>query len=190
MKEQKSLVLIIHNVRSAHNVGALFRTADGAGVTRIILSGYTPRPHSLRESVAGGGLRQSVYLTKAEKELAKTALGAEDHMPWKKSASLGTVIAALKKEGYEIVALEQHGTSIDYRKYVPKASTALIIGNEVCGIDAKILKRCDAILEIPMRGKKNSLNVSVAAGIALYRIASTMERGKKYNGLWVRKKTG
>lgn len=180
MRKKKEIILIIHNVRSAHNVGALFRTADGAGVTKIILTGYTPRPHRYARqarlrSVAGGPC-QYTYLTKAEKELAKTALGAEEHMLWKKSVSLGNTLTALRKEGCEIVALEQHETSMEYRKYVPKSSVALIVGNEVRGIDPKVLKRCDAIIELPMRGIKNSLNVAVAAGIALYQIASTMRR--------------
>lgn len=171
MNKKKQLVLIVHNVRSAHNVGALFRTADGAGVDHIILSGYTPCPHVLRTSVAGG----SVYLTKAQKELAKTALGAEKTVPWKKSVSIGSIFISLKKEKFEIVALEQHERSIDYRKYVPRKNVALLVGNEVRGVDAKILKQCDVIIEIPMRGKKNSLNVSVASGIALYQISSTMK---------------
>lgn len=170
MKEN-SLVLIIHNVRSAHNVGALFRTADGAGVDHIILSGYTPCPHVLRTSVAGG----PVYLTKAQKELAKTALGAEKNVSWEKKVSLGRIFTKLHQEKFEIVALEQHEKSIDYLKYVPKKNVALLVGNEVRGVDAKILKQCDVIMEIPMWGKKNSLNVSVASGIALYQISSTMK---------------
>lgn len=168
-KKRKSLVLIIHNVRSAYNVGALFRTADGAGVKQIFLTGYTPAPSK----------KNVLYLTGAEKELAKTALGAEKSVPWKKSVSLGSTLAALKKEGFTIVALEQCEKSADYLEYIPKSSVALILGNEVRGVDAKILKQCDVIIEIPMRGKKNSLNVSVAGGIALYQIIGTMERGSE-----------
>lgn len=166
MKEQKRLVLVIHNVRSALNVGALFRTADGAGVKQIFLTGYTPTPSK----------KNAVRLTKAEKELAKTALGAEKNVPWKKSVSLGSILAVLRKEKFAIVALEQYEKSIDYLEYVPKSSVALIVGNEVRGVDARILKRCDTIVEIPMYGKKNSLNVSVAGGIALYQIKGTMEK--------------
>lgn len=161
----KKLVLIIHNVRSAHNVGSLFRTADGAGVDHIILSGYTPTP--VKENTS--------YPTKAQKELAKTALGAEKNVLWEKKVSLGRIFAKLHQEKFEIVALEQHEKSIDYLKYVPKKNVALLVGNEVRGVDAKILKQCDVIIEIPMRGKKNSLNVSVATGIALYQIMSTIE---------------
>lgn len=165
--KKNSLVLIIHNVRSAHNVGALFRTADGAGVKQVFLTGYTQAPSE--ESA-------QYLITKADKELAKTALGAEKSVPWEKSASLKWPLVMLRKAGFAIVALEQCERSIDYRKYASKSSVALIVGNEVRGIDAKILKQCDAVIEIPMRGGKNSLNVSVAAGIALYQIRGTMEK--------------
>lgn len=164
--KKNSLVLIIHNVRSAHNVGALFRTADGAGIQEVFLTGYTPVPPK----------EGAVYLTDAEKSFKKTALGAEKYVVWQKQAPLGKVITMLKKRGYAIVALEQYGRSIDYRKYAPRVRVALIVGNEVRGIDAKILKQCDAIIEIPMYGEKKSLNVSVAGGIALYQIASTMHK--------------
>ncbi|MDP3957000.1 MAG: RNA methyltransferase [bacterium] len=167
MKNKKKLVLIIHNVRSAHNVGALFRTADGAGVKRVFLTGYTQAPS--KESA-------QYLITKAEKELAKTALGAEKSVPWEKSASLKGALNTLRKAGFAIVALEQCERSTDYRKYASKSSVALIVGNEIRGVDAKILKQCDAIIEIPMRGKKNSLNVSVAGGIALYQIKGTIEK--------------
>ncbi|MDD2766771.1 MAG: RNA methyltransferase [Candidatus Moranbacteria bacterium] len=164
MQEQQKCVLIIHNVRSAHNVGSLFRTADGAGIDYIFLTGYTPKPSK----------KSSVFTTKAEKELTKTALGAEESVPWKKSSSLSAVLATLREEGYEIVALEQSSKSVNYKAYIPKEKVALIVGNEVLGVDIKILKQCDVILEIPMWGKKNSLNVSVAGGIALYHISSIL----------------
>lgn len=169
MRQKRSIVLIIHNVRSAHNVGSMFRTADGAGAQRVILTGYTPHPPK----------RGAAHLTQAEKAFRKTALGAEEYVPWEKRPSLAKVFAALKKEGFEIAALEQHEKSTEYREYAPKKSVALLVGNEVRGVDAKVLKRCDAIIEIPMRGKKHSLNVSVAAGIALYRISDTMGSGGK-----------
>jgi len=165
-RKTEALVLIIHNVRSAHNVGALFRTADGTGVAQVFLTGYTLAPS--REG--------AFFLTAAEKALQKTALGAEKSVSWKKSASLRNTLAALRKEKFAVVALEQCERSIDYRKYASKSSVALIVGNEIRGVDAKILKQCDAIIEIPMHGKKNSLNVSVAGGIALYQIKGTMEK--------------
>lgn len=163
---ENSLILILHDIRSAHNVGSLFRTADGAGVDQIILSGYAPIPPK----------QNALYLTDADKALKKTALGAEESVPWKKVASLTRAINQLKKDGYEIVALEQSLESIEYTAYAPKKSKqALIVGNEVTGVLKKVLEQCDVVLEIPMRGKKNSLNVSVATGIALYQIMSTME---------------
>lgn len=165
-KSKQQLILLLHDIRSAHNVGAMFRTVDGAGVDQIILSGYTPVPPK----------KDALYLTDADKAMKKTALGAEVSVPWKKVASLPRLISRLKKEGYEIVALEQNKGSMDYRKYRPKKPVALIVGNEVEGVDKKIMKSCDVILEIPMRGEKNSLNVSVATGIALYQITSTIKR--------------
>ncbi len=161
-----SVILVLHDIRSAHNVGSMFRTADGAGVNQIVLSGYSPVPPK----------QSALYLTDADKALKKTALGAEESMAWKKALSLTRVINQLKKDGYEIVALEQNEQSIDYRAYVPKMKVALIVGNEVEGVMRAVLKKCDTILEIPMRGKKNSLNVSVATGIALYQIMSTIRK--------------
>ncbi len=171
---KNEVVLIIHNVRSAHNVGALFRTADGAGVTKIFLTGYTPRPHSPDKRISDRRYRY-ISLTKAEKELAKTALGAEKSMVWARAVSLKKILALLREEKYTVVGLEQSSKSMDYRKYVPSSGVALIVGNEVRGLDTRVLRECDATLEIPMRGQKNSLNVAVAAGIALYEIASTIE---------------
>ncbi len=159
-------VLILHDIRSAHNVGAMFRTADGAGVSEIILSGYTPRPPK----------KDALYLTPADKALKKTALGAEETMPFRVVTSIIRLITRLKKEGYHIVALEQDTRSVDYRHHHSKDKIALLVGNEVSGVAEKILRQCDTILEIPMRGKKNSLNVSVAAGIALYQITSTIKK--------------
>lgn len=160
------MMLILHDIRSAHNVGSMFRTADGAGVAEIILSGYTPVPPK----------KDALYLTDADKALRKTALGAEETMPWKRVASLTRCITQLKKDGYEVVALEQAVESTEYRKYRPKKKVALIVGNEIDGVVTKILRQCDVVLEIPMRGQKNSLNVSVAAGIALYQIIATMKK--------------
>lgn len=161
-----SVILVLHDIRSAHNVGSMFRTADGAGVDRIVLSGYTPVPPK----------KDALYITDADKALRKTALGAEESVPWKKVSSLTRLMSQLKKEGYTIVALEQHQGSIDYRAYFPENKVALVVGNEVEGVSERVIKKCDIILEIPMRGKKNSLNVSVATGIALYQIVSMQKR--------------
>lgn len=163
--ENRDVLLVLHDIRSAHNVGSMFRTADGAGVGQIILSGYSPVPPKVG----------ALYLTDADKAIQKTALGAERTVPWKRVLSLPRLMTRLRQEGYALVALEQAPGSIDYRKYRSGGKVALIVGNEVGGVDQKILHRVDVILEIPMRGKKNSLNVSVATGIALYQITSTIE---------------
>ncbi len=162
-------VLIIHNVRSAANVGSMFRTADGAGVREIWLTGYTPSPAKPNQK----------YLTKAEKSLAKSALGAEYFVPWRKSSSVTTVITELRSTGHCIIGLEQDEQSIPPASLDGNTSFALILGNEVRGLDRRILRQCDVIVELPMLGKKNSLNVSVACGIALYALQSIMKKSKK-----------
>ncbi|HYC83440.1 MAG TPA: TrmH family RNA methyltransferase [Candidatus Paceibacterota bacterium] len=148
--------LILHNIRSAHNVGSIFRTADAAGVAKVFISGYTPQPIDRFGRPVG--------------EIAKTALGAEQTVPWEYQESVSKIITSLRKQSVEIIALEQDAKSVDYKKYKPAGSFALLLGNEVEGVEKKLLKRSDAIVEIPMAGEKESLNVSVAAGIALFRL--------------------
>ena len=160
-----SLVLIANDIRSAHNVGALFRTASGAGVEKIFLTGYTlvpPRPGKL-------------YLTRAEKDLAKTALGAEQEIPFEQRTDVKGCIHDLKQAGYTIIGLEQSADSVDYRTKPASNKVALLLGTEVEGIPEELQKMCDALYEIPMVGRKNSLNVSVAAGIALYALRNSLE---------------
>ena len=148
------VVCILHNIRSTHNVGAMFRTADGAGVQRIYLTGYTPDP------VNRFGFPQ--------KEIAKAALGAEKSITWEHPRSIHTLITRLKKAGYIIVALEQSKNAIHYRKVGGGKKYAFIVGNEVTGVDASILKKSDVIAEIPLKGMKESLNVATAFGIGLF----------------------
>jgi len=155
---KKDLIIIAHNIRSAYNIGAIFRTADGMGASKLFITGYSPAPDS-------GSFR-----TAAGKMIAKTALGAEKNLTWDKIARLFPLLKKLKAEKFQIVALEQDTKSIDYQKFRPSFPVALILGNEPKGIDQKILKYCDQIIEIPMRGAKNSLNVSVALGVAGYEI--------------------
>lgn len=152
--KDKQTYLILHNIRSLHNVGSIFRTADAAGVSKIYLTGYTPAPHD--------------KLGRLEQNFAKSALGAEKFVEWSKTKNIGPLLSKLKKQGVQIVAVEQDAASTIYSKFKPKRSIALILGNEVAGLNRSILKKCDAILEIPMRGQKESLNVSVAAGIVLF----------------------
>jgi len=154
--QKKEIILILPDIRSAYNVGSIFRTADAVGVSKIYLSGYTPPPRD--------------QFKRENKMILKTALGAEKLIPWEKTLNTAKLITKLKKEGVEIVALEQSEKSIDYRKFKPKKKIALILGSEVQGISKPILDKCDKIIEIPMQGKKESLNVSVATGVALFRI--------------------
>lgn len=158
--------LILHNIRSLYNVGSIFRTADGAGVDKVYLTGYTGLPVD--------------RLGKVRLEVHKVALGAEKYVEWQQYKNISDLIKKLKKEKFFVIALEQHSKAIDYKHFntsmygskdFKKASgLALIVGNEVRGLSKQILKKCDAVIEIPMYGKKESLNVSVAAGIALFSI--------------------
>lgn len=155
--EQK-IYLVLHNIRSLHNVGSIFRTAEGLGAKKIYLTGYTPEPYDI--------------FGKLRKDFAKTALGAEKYLEREKEKNIFNLIKRLKKEKTQIIALEQSKKSISLKQFRPKKSLALILGNEVTGLSPAILKKCDKIIEIPMRGKKESLNVSVAAGIAVYELIS------------------
>jgi tRNA G18 (ribose-2'-O)-methylase SpoU len=152
--------LILHNIRSAYNVGAIFRTADGAGVDHIYLTGYTPLPPDGTQ----------LYTTKPERMIIKTALGAIDYVQWSGHGEIKKVIDRLRDNNTEIVALEQGDKSIDYKQFVTDKNVALILGNEPVGIDEQTLSLCDTMIDIPMRGQKKSLNVSVAAGIAMYEL--------------------
>jgi 23S rRNA (guanosine2251-2'-O)-methyltransferase len=149
-------VLILPNIRSAINVGAMFRTADAIGINKIYLTGYTPRPTD--------------KFGRIQSDIAKSALGAETWIPWKYEEDINKVLKKLKKDKFQIVAVEQDKNSIDYRKVKVGDKVAIIMGEEVNGLDKKILKKCNVIAEIPMKGKKESLNVSVACGIALFGI--------------------
>lgn len=153
---RKETILILHDIRSAVNVGAMFRTAEAAGISKIYISGYTPAPLD--------------RFGRERKDVAKASLGAEKMILWVEVKSLGVLMGKLKKEGFQVIGLEQSSKSVDYKKIKTKDKIAFMVGNEVTGISPSILKKCDIIAEIPMRGRKESLNVSVALGIALFRI--------------------
>jgi tRNA G18 (ribose-2'-O)-methylase SpoU len=155
VKHQKN-ILILHDIRSVENVGAMFRTADAAGIDKIYLTGYTPTPLDRFGRKRG--------------DLAKSALGAEEFVKWEYKKMVCPVIAKLKREGFKVIAIEQDKNSIDYKKVKLQNKNAFLVGAEVTGIPKNILKKCDIIAEIPMRGRKESLNVSVALGIALFRM--------------------
>jgi 23S rRNA (guanosine2251-2'-O)-methyltransferase len=150
------IVVVLPDIRSTHNVGSIFRTADAAGVQKVYLCGITPQPVD-----RFGRKRQ---------DIAKVALGAEDYIPWEYTKSAARLIGKLKKEGYMICAVEQSPRSVPYTAFkAPKgAKLALIMGSEVEGLPKAILSRTDVILEIPMRGQKESLNVGVAFGVAVF----------------------
>ncbi len=154
--KKKEVAVLLHNIRSTHNVGSIFRTADALGVSKIYLSGYTPTPVD--------------KFGKSRKDIAKVALGAEKTISWEYVLDPLKIIKKLKKEKYKIVSLEQSDRSVDYKKTKIKPPILFIVGNEVEGISKEILQQSDVVIEIPMRGKKESLNVSVAFGVALFRI--------------------
>lgn len=155
---KRKLYLILHNVRSAYNVGAIFRTADAAGFAHIYLTGYTPAPPD--------GSRP--FTTKPERMIIKTALGAHEYVAWSSHETFSDVARDLKEKNVKIIALEQGEKSVDFRTYEYGGDLALVLGNEPDGIDHETLAWCDVMIEIPMYGQKKSLNVSVAAGIAMY----------------------
>lgn len=164
MKKNKikpQLVVILDNLRSTYNVGAIFRTADATGVFKIYLCGITPSPVN-------------------NEKIKKVALGAENYVLWEKVGQTWRLINKLKKEGYFLIALEQHpkAKNIFKLKKLKKEKVALILGKETKGLSNKILKKVDLILEIPMYGKKESLNVSVAFGVAVYTLRNLMYNNK------------
>jgi tRNA G18 (ribose-2'-O)-methylase SpoU len=149
-----SKIVILHNIRSVENVGSIFRTADGAGVKKLFLTGYTPAPKD--------------RFGRTDQGMRKTALGATEFVSWEQIESAATCITTLKEGGYRVVAVEQHVRAVDYRVHNPDRKVAYIFGNEVAGVPEDLLELADAIIEIPMQGRKESLNVAVAAGIILF----------------------
>lgn len=154
-KLAKGFYVVAHNIRSLHNVGSIFRTADAFGVTKIYLTGYTGRP--------------DYYVH--QNKIGKVALGAEKFVPWEYSQSAIKVIKLLKLQGVQIMALENNTKSTNLKKFKPKFPLALILGEERRGVSKSLIKLCDKVVEIPMRGQKESLNVSVAFGIAAFWIS-------------------
>ena len=152
------MIAIINNIRSNYNTGSILRTADGAGIKKVYLTGITPCPID--------------RFGRKNKALSKVSLGAEDYLQWEHKKSATRTLDKLKKQGYNIIAIEQDKSSkpLFDAKLAKNSKIAIILGNEVKGLSNAILKRADTILEIPMRGKKESLNVSVAFGVAVYQL--------------------
>ena len=164
----KQIAVLLHNIRSAHNAGSIFRTAEAAGIVHMFLSGYTPTPFD--------------RFGRAQKDIAKTALGAEKILRWDHHKTPWALLTRLSRDGWAVVGVEQDKHAIDYRKFKVKKPTLLVFGNEVRGLSRSLRRKCDSIVEIPMHGAairqarhprhtghgKESLNVSVAAGIILF----------------------
>ena len=158
----RELVVIAHNIRSTYNIGAILRSCDGFGVAKVYCTGYTPYP------TLPGDTRLPHIRQKTSRQIHKTALGAEASVAITHSEGLLPAINTLKSQGFTVVALEQHPKAVLLPGFVPPQKIALLLGEEVHGTPQEILAKCDSIVEIPMQGKKESFNVSVAAGIALY----------------------
>jgi tRNA G18 (ribose-2'-O)-methylase SpoU len=146
--QKRNIVVIAHNIRSLWNIGAFFRSADAFQISHIHLTGYTAAP--------------------PRKEIGKTALGAESTISWSKDSDPIEVIKRRKREGYSIVSLELSEDSESLMEYKPEGDVCIILGHEILGVPEEMQKLSDAVVHIPMLGKKNSLNVSVAAGVAFY----------------------
>jgi len=147
-------MLIIEDIRSAYNVGAMFRTADGAGVAKIFLVGYTPAPVD--------------RFGRTQPEIKKTSLGASEEIAWEQKTDIVDLIISLQSEGFKVVAVEQTPASVSLPKFTEPKKVVYIFGNEVEGVSKEALRQVDTVVEIPMLGTKESLNVSVSAGIILY----------------------
>jgi tRNA G18 (ribose-2'-O)-methylase SpoU len=160
----RDIILVIHDIRSCHNVGSLLRTAEGLGVAQVYLTGYTPYPTTDNDT------RLPHIHQKLTQQIHKTALGAEVSQPWQHVDNVFEVLDQLSLSGYKLVALEQSNDSVPLNSYKGGDKTALILGREVEGIDADVLARADATVEIPMYGDKESFNVVQAAAMALYQL--------------------
>lgn len=153
---QCDAIVVLENVRSAHNVGAIFRTAEAIGVRKIILVGYTPTPIDRYGRV--------------QPDIKKTALGADGMIPWEHKETIDEVIENCRKEGVRVIAVERTDGAIDYKAATLGERAAFIFGNEVDGVSRTAIDCADQVVSLPMRGKKESLNVSTTVGIVLYRL--------------------
>lgn len=151
--------VVLNNLRSLYNVGSIFRTADGVGVEKIWLCGITGIP--------------------PDSKISKTALGAEKRVPWEYCQRASDCVRALKSAGYQIVLLEQTVKSQPYEEFAPSAPVALVLGNEITGVDDDLLSYCDVAVEIGMAGIKNSLNVAVAFGVVAFHFRHCLKQAGK-----------
>src|SRR3989338_5093469 len=152
----EDIFVVLHDIRSIHNVGSIFRTANCLGVSEIILAGYTPTPND--------------RFGRPRKDFSKVSLGTEKTTPWRQFPKISEVLKFLEDRKVYIVAVEQAPNAVDYKKVKPKLPVAFIFGNRWGGVPSEVLSRADVVAEIAMQGSKESLNVSVAAGVALARM--------------------
>ena len=148
--------VVLHDVRSLYNVGAFFRTSDAVGAERLCLTGITGRP--------------------PHRKIAKTALGAEQHVSWEGHTGTAAYLEAARRDGYEIAAVETSQHAIDLFDWRPSFPVCLVFGNEVDGLTEDVLARCDTHVRLPMRGVKHSLNVATAGGVVLYELLRKYRR--------------
>jgi 23S rRNA (guanosine2251-2'-O)-methyltransferase len=172
----RDIVLIVHNLRSCHNVGSLLRTAEGLGVSMLYLSGYTPFPALIDDP------RLPHEAEKTTKQIRKTALGAELTQQWQHTTDIMQLITTLKGLGYTVAGVEQAKDSIALPEFTPPQKIALIVGREVEGLEFEVIAQCDKLLEIPMYGQKESFNVVQAAAMAIYhcRFAGSLTLNRKH----------
>lgn len=159
---QRSIVVIAHNLRSVYNVGALLRTAEVFAVDKVYGTGFTPYP------THPGDARDAKLQAQQTRQMAKSAAGAERTMPFAHQPDVHGLIDTLHEQGYTVAGLEIDPQAVALDDYRPPGRIALLLGDEVRGIEKPLRQRCDLLLQISMFGRKDSLNVSVAAGIALH----------------------
>jgi len=164
-RQMRPLILIAHNIRSCHNAGSLLRTAEGLGVIKVYLTGYTPYP-----LIEHGDTRLPHLAQKIDRQINKTALGATQLIAWENRPDIEPLISELRSDGFTVAALEQTAQSLPLPDVRPGRKMALIVGREVEGIEPEVLARCDCAIQIPMYGRKESFNVAAAAAMALYRL--------------------
>lgn len=162
MNNGKQIILIAHNLRSCHNVGSLLRTAEGLGVAKVYLTGYTPYPLQPSDT------RLPHLASKIDRQIHKTALGAESYIPWEYCENVFTVFTDLQAQNYTIAAIEQSENSQSLPAYLTDQPLALLVGREAEGVESEVLSACDVVLEIPMSGQKESFNVVQAAAMAMF----------------------
>lgn len=158
----RTIVIIVHNLRSTHNVGSLLRTAEGLGVRKVYLTGYTPYPQQDQDT------RLPHIAAKLDQQIHKTALDAESSVEWEYEPDVSVVLQKLRAEAFVIGAIEQTSEAVPLPEWRPPEKLALIVGREVEGIEPEVLEMTDIHLEIPMFGSKESFNVVQAAAMALY----------------------